>query len=54
MISGCLGGVIWGTGIMPGVGSLSACVLEAVEWGFYGAIINSSFAGVKYLWNEYF
>ena len=49
MVGGCIGGAIIGTMIMPGVGSLTACMLEAVSAGFQGAVIGSTLGGIKYL-----
>jgi hypothetical protein len=48
-IGGCIGGAIFGTLILPGVGSLTACMLEAVNLGFQGAVIGSTYAALKYL-----
>jgi len=49
MVGGCIGGAIIGTMIMPGVGSLTGCMLEAVSAGFQGAVIASTLGAVKYL-----
>jgi hypothetical protein len=48
-IGGCIGGAVVGTFIMPGVGSITACMLEAVNLGFQGAVLGSTLAAIRYL-----
>ncbi|MGQ9621669.1 MAG: hypothetical protein ACUVTX_11935 [Bacteroidales bacterium] len=48
-IIGCIGGAIGGTLIMPGVGSITACILESVSQGFQGAVVGSTLSALKYL-----
>jgi len=48
-IGGCIGGAVVGTIILPGVGSITACILEAVNMGFQGAVLGSTLSALKYL-----
>ncbi len=48
-IIGCIGGAIGGSMIMPGVGTLSACMVEAVSAGFQAAIVGSFIGALSYL-----
>lgn len=48
-IGGCITGAIIGTVILPGVGTITACVLEAVTVGFEAAVISSTIAAIKFL-----
>ncbi len=49
MIAGCIGGAIFGSVIMPGLGTISSCIAEAVNAGFYGAVIGSTLGAIKFI-----
>lgn len=53
-IVGCIAGAIGGTAVMPGVGTITACVLESVYGAALGGIAASSYAAVKYLIKHFF
>ena len=53
-ITGAIVGGIWGSVLLPGVGTITASIVEAVHAGFYGAVIGSAWYGFESLYNEFF